>query len=439
MAVGHHDHPHVVGQGQCRERPCRRRVVLLAEQEHLEPGAGVVEGVQARDQPRQAGGLVVEGDQHRVEGQHALVEGRELGGVDRRRARAQPAGHEDGTVEADHGAGDGDHGDERERGRGRSQDHARHHREPDQDRRRALTGRDDDVGRLVGTLGHRRRAGVQQDVGGVQAQRELLDLGAVGEHDADRPCQVPLQGVQLHRLERPGHGDDDVLLGLGHGHRAQPHGRRQRQPQGQGGVRLDAVEADPLQLVRLGQDGDVDVLGDGAVRLEDLAERVSGAQVLPVGALQLGVGDQTAAQQHLPHPEAAATRERRLGPGAGPGIGVVDGVQDVARRVGDQPHRPGEPLGDHVLGERVVDVGGGHEQHAVVGHGVGQHPERAAPALGEQVAHVGVDTGGQGRDGRGERGGGHVVALGPPRAGAGWRVCGVAEQRAHEARSGTFR
>ena len=107
--------------------------------------------------------------------------------------------------------------------------------------------------------------------------------------------------------------------------------------------------------------------------------------------------------------------------------------------MGDQPHRPAEPLGDHVLGERVVGVGGGHEQHAVVSHAVGQHPERAAPALGEQVAHVGVDTGGQGRDGRGERGGGHVVALGPPRAGACGHVCGVAEQRAHEARSGTFR
>ncbi len=439
VAVGDHDHAEVVGQGQLLQGLRRRRVVLLAEQEDLEAGAGVVESGQALDQAGQPGGLVVQRHQHRVDRQHALVDRRDLRRADLLRAGEQAAGHGEGPVEADRGAPRGDEDDEQERGRRRPQDHAGDQGEPRHHRHRALARGDQEVGRLVGTLGHAGGAGAVQDVVGVQAQRQPLDLDPVGEHDADRPRQVPLQGVLLHRLERPGRGDHDVVPGVGDGHGTQPERGRERQPQGQRRVRLDAVEADPLEIVRLGQDGDVDVLGDGALGQQDLAERVAGAQVLLVGPLQLGVGDQSAAQQHLGDPEAGTARERRLGSGAGPGVGRVDRGQEVVRVVRDQPHGAGQPLGDHVRGHVVVGVGGGHEQHAVVGDGVGQHPERAAPTLGQQVPDVGVDPRGQGRDGRGERGGGHVVALGPPDVGAWEAARGVAEQRARGARSGTFR
>ena len=93
------------------------------------------------------------------------------------------------------------------------------------------------------------------------------------------------------------------------------------------------------------------------------------------------------------------------------------------------------PLGDDVLGDRVVGVGGG-DQHGAVGGGVRQHPEGAADALGQQEPQLLVDAVGEPRV-AGESGGGHEVPAPKPWAAPGWlRLTGGATALASASRRG---
>ena len=121
------------------------------------------------------------------------------------------------------------------------------------------------------------------------------------------------------------------------------------QPAGDLEVGREVGEADALHLVHLGQGRDQDVLGDRLVGDQDVAQRVAGAGVLEHRELELVVGDQAAAGEHLGHLHPGAALLGGLDLALDRRVDRVDRRGDLVGRVADQLDRAVDALGDDLL------------------------------------------------------------------------------------------
>ena len=321
----------------------------------------------------------------------------------------------DRDEQVDHRAGR----DGADQGRHRPDHAAEHDGDRGADGQRLLAAGEDDV---CGRLGLRLHEGDGRDLGVVSAVDvldQLVELGAVGQELAERRAERLLDVRGVVSVQGTGDGEQHELVGGRDRDRLESVRQRLGQPAGDLEVGHEVGQADALHLVHLGQGRDEDVLGDRLVGDQDVAERVSGAGVLEHRGLELLVGDQPAVGEHPGHLHPGPTLVGGLDLALGRRVDRVDRGGDLVGGVPDQLDRAVDALLDHLQGDRVVDVGHGHE-HDAVGDGVRHHPEGAADALGQQPTELGADPVGE-PDACGGDGGGHEAPAPNPVAEA-WGV-----------------